>query len=97
MAEVESGLFRNNGDRLTSADYGRILQWRAAGLTFREIGAVCGVTAGRGQQLYQRALRWRERTKRNLLPLPTRPIDMGGERDVWHVWTPEMQAKELGL
>ena len=75
----------------------KMLEMRSQGQTFQAIGDAFGVHRERVRQIVAKEQR-RLRHPRFWLPSePCRPIDMGGERDVWHDWTPEQNARELGL
>jgi hypothetical protein len=68
------------------------------GMTFAALGKKYDVSPGRAQDIISREIRI-ERRRASLhraVPSRSRPIDMGGTRDVWHEWTPEMQAAEFG-
>jgi hypothetical protein len=66
----------------------KALLLRLEGKTFREIGEEIGVSKNRAHQIVERAVRenqtlrkrWRLRFRPNL----GRPLDMGGQREVWH-------------
>lgn len=86
-----------------------IIRLRDAGETFKAIGIKFGISASAVQSMYKRMNSKRERGEKleahkrfvaslNIRRVPYgRPIDMGGSRDNWLDWTPEMQAREFGL
>ena len=72
---------------------------RAAGITFLEISKKHCISPARVMQIVNAENR-RQSTAQKKYHDEHRGgkvIDMGGARDITHVWTPEMQAKEFGL
>ncbi len=68
------------------------------GLKFREIGERVGLTAARIRAIVLKEDRRRAKAASKPPRTPkSRPLDMGGIRDQWQHWTPETNARELGL
>lgn len=74
----------------------KIYELAKYGVGFPEIAAKVGLTVERIRQICTKEHARRVRVSmRN--SNKGRVIDMGGDRDVDMVWTPEMQAREFGL
>ncbi len=70
---------------------------RLAGMTYSAIGTKYDISPTTAQNIIRREERKQIKLAKKMMSVRTvsRPIDMGGQRDVWHEWTPEMQADEF--
>ena len=70
-----------------------IYSMRRAGATYRAIAKKYGMHPSGAHHICRRQT-FLKRKQYNE-SLSSRPLDMGGERDIWHEWTPEMQLEEF--